>query len=180
MTVLGATVTGPALPAIQHQLGLSVNGLEWFGNAYLVTTAAPLVPAGRLGDRIGRFSAYNLGVVVYAGGAVASAAAQDGVWIVVSSAVQGVGGALLATQSLSLLDAACPQAGPQPGGRLLHSSARGRRDPEPSISPAHGQHHLAVDLRSGATARRRRSRLQQQWSCLFAVVRHVASEAAWP
>ena len=54
MSFLDVTIVNIAFPSIEHSFpGDSFAGLSWILNAYNVVFAALLVPAGRLGDRLG-------------------------------------------------------------------------------------------------------------------------------
>ena len=51
---LDATVLSVALPTLATQLHASEADLQWFSSGYLLVLAALMLPAGLLGDRIGR------------------------------------------------------------------------------------------------------------------------------
>ena len=51
---LDMTVLNVALPDIAADLHASTSQLQWFADAYLLVVAAVLLPAGMLGDRLGR------------------------------------------------------------------------------------------------------------------------------
>ena len=51
---LDATVLSVALPTLAAQLHASESDLQWFSSGYLLVLAALMLPAGLLGDRIGR------------------------------------------------------------------------------------------------------------------------------
>jgi EmrB/QacA subfamily drug resistance transporter len=51
---LDATVLSVALPTLATQLHASESDLQWFSSGYLLVLAALMLPAGLLGDRIGR------------------------------------------------------------------------------------------------------------------------------
>jgi hypothetical protein len=53
MANLDLWIVNVALVGMQRSLGGSLADLSWVLNAYAVTLAALLIPAGRLGDRIG-------------------------------------------------------------------------------------------------------------------------------
>ena len=116
MVLFDATVTGPAMPTVQRQLHLSVNQLQWFFNAYMLTTAALMVPAGRLGDLYGRRRLFVVGICVYTVGAIGTGTAESAAWIIGASVVQGVGGAFISTLSLSIIEASFP---PDRRGRAI-------------------------------------------------------------
>ncbi|MGZ4359498.1 MAG: MFS transporter, partial [Gaiellaceae bacterium] len=51
---LDATVLSLALPTLSTALRASTSELQWFLDAYTLVLAAALLPAGLLGDRLGR------------------------------------------------------------------------------------------------------------------------------
>ena len=75
--MLDSTVVVLALPAIHDDLGASLDGLQWVQNAYLLTLAATVVSAGRLGDILGRRARLPRGDGGFAIGSIVSGAAND-------------------------------------------------------------------------------------------------------
>ena len=62
MAQLDLFIVNIAFPAIQKDFpGVSSSALSWVLNAYAIVFAACLVPAGRLGDLIGRRRTFELG-----------------------------------------------------------------------------------------------------------------------
>src|ERR1700743_2886824 len=51
---LDLTVLNLALPTIANSLHASTSDLQWFNDAYSLVLAAAVLPAGLLGDRLGR------------------------------------------------------------------------------------------------------------------------------
>ena len=51
---LDGTVLSVALPTLASALHASETDLQWFSSGYLLVLAAVMLPAGLLGDRIGR------------------------------------------------------------------------------------------------------------------------------
>jgi EmrB/QacA subfamily drug resistance transporter len=103
MTVLDVSVVTVALPAIRDDLGLSASGLQWVVNAYSLTFAGFLLLGGRAADLLGRKRVFLFGLVVFTAASLAGGLAQAGWQLVAARAVQGVGGAVLAPVTLSLL-----------------------------------------------------------------------------
>ena len=103
MVVLDATIVNVALPAMRHGLHLSATDLQWVVNAYLLTLGGLILLGGRLGDHFGRKRVYLIGGLIFAAASLAGGVAPDGAVLLAARAVQGVGAALLAPGSLSLL-----------------------------------------------------------------------------
>jgi EmrB/QacA subfamily drug resistance transporter len=106
LAFLDATVVNIALPAIGRELGSGVVGLTWTVNGYALTLAAFVLLGGSLGDRFGRRRVFLVGVAWFGVASLACALASGVVMLVVSRALQGVGGALLTPGALAILHAA--------------------------------------------------------------------------
>jgi EmrB/QacA subfamily drug resistance transporter len=103
IVALDGTVLLMAQPSLQRDLGASVAQIQWTSTGYLVTVAALLVIAGRLGDRYGHPRLLFVGVLGFgaASAGIALVPAVEGV--IVLRAVQGGFGALLQPATLALL-----------------------------------------------------------------------------
>jgi MFS family permease len=66
VVMLDGTVVNIALPAIGHDLGAGVDGLQWIISGYLLTLASLILLGGSLGDRFGRRRVFVMGVVWFA------------------------------------------------------------------------------------------------------------------
>jgi MFS family permease len=81
---------------ISHDLHTTVQGVQVAITLFLLVMAALMIPCGKLTDRWGRKRCFTIGLVIYAIGALISAAAPGlGVLIVGNSILEGVGTSLL-------------------------------------------------------------------------------------
>jgi MFS family permease len=103
MVVLDVTIVNVALPQMRHDLGLSVTGQQWVVNAYTLTFAGFLMLGGRAADLFGRRRVFVLGLSVFTLASLTGGLAQGGAWLIAARAVQGLGGAILAPTSLTIL-----------------------------------------------------------------------------
>ena len=103
MVILDVSVVNVALPAIRHGLGFSEQDLQWVVNAYTVTFAGFLLLGGRAADLIGRRRVFVGGLVLFALASLAGGFAQSQVMLIIARAVQGLGAAVVAPASLSIL-----------------------------------------------------------------------------
>jgi EmrB/QacA subfamily drug resistance transporter len=103
MANLDLWIVNVALVGMQRSLGGSLSDLSWVLNAYAVTLAALLIPAGRLGDRIGHRRVFLGGIAVFTIASLACAVAPDVPVLVVARVVQAAGAAALVPTSLALL-----------------------------------------------------------------------------
>jgi len=77
--------------------------LLWIVDTYVVLFACLVIPAGALGDRVGRKGVLISGLVVFALGATVSACAPDVALMLVGRAVTGVGAACILPNALAVL-----------------------------------------------------------------------------
>jgi EmrB/QacA subfamily drug resistance transporter len=103
MVVLDVSVVIVALPQMRHDLGLSVSGQQWVVNAYTLTFAGLLMLGGRAADLFGRKRVFIVGLAFFTACSLLGGLAQSGPWLIGARALQGVGGAILAPSTLSLL-----------------------------------------------------------------------------
>ncbi|MEV0902492.1 MFS transporter [Actinoplanes sp. NPDC049802] len=108
MGALDNLVVSTALPVIRTELGASISDLQWFVNAYTLPFAAFLLTAAALGDRLGRRRMYLAGIALFTLASAAAALSTEPWQLTASRAAQGIGGALIAPLSLTLLAAAVP------------------------------------------------------------------------
>jgi len=104
MSFLDATIVNIAFPSIRASFPTaSLSGLSWVINAYNIVFAALLVPAGRLGDRVGRKRVFLGGVVLFLAASTACGLAPSAGFLIGARAVQAAGAAALVPTSLGLL-----------------------------------------------------------------------------
>ena len=103
MVILDVSVVNVALPSIRRGLGFSEVDLQWVVNAYTVTFAGFLLLGGRAADLIGRRRVFVAGLLLFAASSLAGGLAQSTGWLIAARALQGLGGAIIAPASLSIL-----------------------------------------------------------------------------
>ncbi len=105
MVILDVSVVNVALPSIRSALHFSEQDLQWVVNAYTVTFAGFMLLGGRAADLLGRRRVFVSGLVLFALASLAGGIAQDQATLIAARAVQGLGGAVIAPASLSILTA---------------------------------------------------------------------------
>ena len=103
MLLLDITIVNVALPDIQTSLGASFSDLQWVVDAYALTLAALLLTAGSLADMYGRRLLYSVGLVIFTAASMLCGFANGHLFLEISRAAQGVGGAIMFSVSLALL-----------------------------------------------------------------------------
>lgn len=107
---IDTTVLYAAFGALRHAFAdESAAHMSWVLNAYTVTYAAMLIPAGGLADVHGRKRMFLLGASIFLFASFACGAATSVAFLIAARVLQALGAALLTPASLSLILAAFPQ-----------------------------------------------------------------------
>ena len=95
MLLLDITIVNVALPAIQSSLDASFSDLQWVVDAYAIALAIFVLTAGSAGDLFGRKRIFVAGIVIFTVASTFCGLANDPLFLIVSRAIQGVGGAIM-------------------------------------------------------------------------------------
>jgi EmrB/QacA subfamily drug resistance transporter len=91
MALLDTTIVNVALPSVQTGLGAGSSALEWVVSGYMLTLGLALIPAGRIGDRIGHHRMYVAGLTLFTLASLACGLAQSPGQLIAARVVQGLG-----------------------------------------------------------------------------------------
>jgi EmrB/QacA subfamily drug resistance transporter len=105
MVVLDFSIVNVALPAVRQALGFGGNSVQWVVTAYAITFGGLLILGGRMADILGRRRMFEVGTSIFAGASLAAGLTSSGGFLVAARALQGLGAALVAPASLSLITA---------------------------------------------------------------------------
>jgi MFS transporter, DHA2 family, methylenomycin A resistance protein len=108
MLVLDVLIVSVALPSLQHELHLSPAGLEWVVSAYALALASLIPVGGALGDHFGRKRTFMSGLAVFTLASIGCAVSPSGGVLIGFRVVQGIGGAVMSSLTLSLIAEAYP------------------------------------------------------------------------
>jgi len=100
---LDLTVLNLALPTIANALHASTSDLQWFNDAYSLVLAAAVLPAGMLGDRIGRKKVLMTSLAVFGVSSAACAYAASAGELIAARAVLGLGAAGIMPLALAII-----------------------------------------------------------------------------
>lgn len=103
MIMVDTTIVNIAVPVILDDLDTGLDDVLWVANAYVLTYAALLITAGRLGDLFGQKRVYLAGLVVFAAASAWCGLADDVGPLIAARAVQGLGAALLTPQTTAFI-----------------------------------------------------------------------------
>jgi MFS family permease len=102
-TVFGAQGISPALPALQHALGLSESDIGLVTAAYMLPGVVLAIPLGYLADRLGRRVIFVSTALIYGVAGTAQALVSGFGGLLVLRVLQGVGFAALMPLSVTLI-----------------------------------------------------------------------------
>ena len=91
---ISQTMVAPALPEIQHALGVSQNSVTWVLTVYLLTASIATPILGRLGDMLGKERVLLWVLVGFGVGSIVAALSHSLPLLVAGRAIQGAGGAI--------------------------------------------------------------------------------------
>ena len=103
MVILDVAIVTVALPAMRTDLHFSATGLQWVVNAYTLTFAGFLLLGGRAADLFGRRRIFLAGLGLFTLASLACGLAPGPETLVAARAVQGLGAAVLAPATLTIL-----------------------------------------------------------------------------
>jgi EmrB/QacA subfamily drug resistance transporter len=104
MVILDVSIVNVALPSIRASLGFSEIDLQWIVNAYTITFAGFLMLGGRAADLFGQRRVFMAGLLLFAFASLVGGAAQGQGMLIGARALQGLGGAIMAPASLSIIN----------------------------------------------------------------------------
>src|SRR3954452_8205158 len=110
MILLDTTIVNIAIPNMIDELHASLDEILWVVNAYILVYAVLLITAGRLGDLFGPKQLFMIGLVVFTLASAACGMATTPGQLIAARMAQGLGGALLTPQTLSVLTMIFPPA----------------------------------------------------------------------
>lgn len=109
LVVLDVSVVNVALPSMRADLGMSASGLQWVVNAYAIAFAGFMLLGGRAGDLYGRKRMFLVGLALFTLASLGGGSAQDGWQLLLARAAQGLGAAVLAPSTLTIVTSAVPE-----------------------------------------------------------------------
>ena len=100
---LDASIVGTAGPTIVRDLGNDSSLFPWIVSAYLLSSAAVVPIYGKVSDVVGRQACLHFALAVFALGSLLCAVSVSMIMLVISRAVQGVGGAGFTIMSQTII-----------------------------------------------------------------------------
>jgi EmrB/QacA subfamily drug resistance transporter len=103
MTLLDVSIVNVALPSIERDLHASAAAVQWVVSGYALAFGLALVPAGRLGDTLGRRRMFLIALSAFVATSALSGAAPTIGLLVAARLLQGVAGGMLLPQNSGLI-----------------------------------------------------------------------------
>lgn len=109
MSLMDQTVFAVATPEIMKAFDARLDEVVWVTSMFLLFFVVPLLVTGRLGDRFGQRTLFQVGVGLFTLSALAAMFAPTLQWLIVARAFQGMGAAILAPQTMSVINRVFPR-----------------------------------------------------------------------
>lgn len=103
MSLIAVSMVNVALPSIEKGLGASSSDVQWVLSGFALMLGMMLVPAGRLGDVMGRSMFLVLGIIVFNAAALACGMASDPTSLNMFRLVQGLGAGMIGPQAVGII-----------------------------------------------------------------------------
>lgn len=104
LIIVDATIVNVAVPSIVDELKITSTDAQWVQEIYTLVFASLLLVFGRIADRFGRKRLFILGALAFALASIVAATAPTGLALILGRLLQGIGGAMMLPNSLSLLN----------------------------------------------------------------------------
>ena len=121
MVLLDVSIVNVALPSIERDLAVSAMTAQWVISGYSLAVGLALVPAGRLGDSLGRRRMFLIALSAFVLSSALTGAAPTADLLIAARLIQGLAGGMLIPPELG--------ASPQNSGliqELFQGAERGR------------------------------------------------------
>jgi len=116
MALLDTTIVNVALPTIRTSLDASEATLSWIISGYALAFGLALIPAGRIGDRIGHKWVFFTGLALFTLSSLACGLAENDVQLIIARVVQGLAGGMFVPAVTAVIQLMFP---PQARGRAF-------------------------------------------------------------
>jgi EmrB/QacA subfamily drug resistance transporter len=103
MILLDVSIVNVALPSIERGLAVSAGSVQWVVSGYALTLGLALVPAGRLGDVLGRRRMFLIALAAFVVTSALTGAAPSIGLLIAARLLQGVAGGMLIPQNSGLI-----------------------------------------------------------------------------
>jgi EmrB/QacA subfamily drug resistance transporter len=97
-----------AIPSLEKELSLHAIMQGWIATSYLLSSAALLVPFGRIADIYGRKRIFTWGIVIFTLSSLFAALASSAAMLISCRVFQGIGGSMVIATAAALLITAFP------------------------------------------------------------------------
>jgi EmrB/QacA subfamily drug resistance transporter len=97
-----------ALPSIGKEFAMNAISLSWVPSAYILSSAALLVPFGRVADLYGRKKIFSYGVLIYTASSFLLALSYSAGMVIGLRVVQGIGAAMIFAPGVAILTSVFP------------------------------------------------------------------------
>jgi EmrB/QacA subfamily drug resistance transporter len=125
MIILDVSIVYTGLTHMREDLGFSITGLSWVQNAYTLTFGGLLLLGARAGDILGRRKMFIIGLTVFTTASLMVGVGPSDWFVIAARALQGIGAAILAPSTLSLITSTFPEGHERSRAVSLYAAVAG-------------------------------------------------------
>jgi EmrB/QacA subfamily drug resistance transporter len=97
-----------ALPSIGEEFSASAISLNWIVSSYMLSTSILLLPAGRMGDIVGRKKVFTAGLIIFTLTMILLTFTPNIKWLIAARILQGLGSSMLFGTNLAIITSVFP------------------------------------------------------------------------
>ncbi|ELC8396786.1 MFS transporter [Clostridium perfringens] len=105
MSCIDGSIVNVALPKISYDLNKPILDTQWIVTTYLMVISALVLLCGRIGDIKGKCKVFKVGVLIFTIGSFFSGLSKTLPLLIVSRAIQGVGGSCAMATGMGIITA---------------------------------------------------------------------------
>ena len=105
MSCIDGSIVNVALPKISYDLNKPILDTQWIVTTYLMVISALVLLCGRIGDIKGKCKVFKVGVLIFTIGSFFSGVSKTLSLLIVSRAIQGVGGSCAMATGMGIITA---------------------------------------------------------------------------
>lgn len=109
LSALDSTIVATAMPKIVKELG-GLSSLSWVFTAYMLTSTISVPLYGKLSDLYGRKIFFVSGIIIFMIGSAMAGASTTMWWLIMSRAIQGIGGGAIMVNAVAVIGDLFPPA----------------------------------------------------------------------
>jgi EmrB/QacA subfamily drug resistance transporter len=105
---LNTSIINLANPTLAREFQIGIDQVQWISTLYLIIVSSLMLLFGRIGDRVGSYKIYLLGLALFVSGSLCCGLSDSFHFLLAARVIQAVGAAMMLSTGMALVTAAFP------------------------------------------------------------------------